>query len=901
MPDTILTPDQRLRVFVSSTMRELAAERNAVREAVEALRLTPVLFELGARPHPPRELYAAYLKQSQVFVGVYGEEYGWVAPGLDRSGIEDEYLLGRELPRLIYVREPVERRDERLTALLERIRSESAVSYRPFKDAEELRDVVAEDLALLVSERFNAGVGRAMMLRSAPLPVPIGPLIGREREVAAVGELFSGKRTRLVTLVGPGGVGKSRLAFEVARVGGHEFPDGTVPVLLGPLRDAGVVPSTIASALGLAEDPRRPALDVVENALRDRSLLLVLDNFEHLLDAAPLVAHLLERCPAVTALATSRRRLEVRGEYVFRVAPLELPEAAEGTLGVRNSAAVRMFEERAVAASPGFCIDADNAEAVAGICRRLDGLPLAVELAASRIRLFSPSALLDDLSNGLTALDRGARDASERHRTLEAAIRWSYDLLDSTEQQCFCRLGVFSGGSTPEAAAAIADADLVTLEALVEQSLVTSQQTEFGPRLSMLETVREEASHLLERSGERGAVHARHWSYFADVAEALCDGPAEDRQGAVDRMRPDLDNFRAALERAIAAKDPDAVRLAGSLGLFWSNVGLMGEGRRSIERALAASPNAPSRWRARALLMSAWLASDQGDYRDAEPAAARSLELARRTGDHLGTGLALRILGNAALSQGDSDRALALLEESVAELRAAGDETARIRALGTLARCLSSRGELERAAGLYEEVREYDRRHGHSDHLAAMLVHLGIDQRAQGRIPEALQSFTEGASLFRSLGMSHNLAWALVEIARVHAVAGDRRLLVDVLRECVEIFVAVDDRHGFALSLELGAALSLLVESYKTGARLLGAADRLRDETGAALVGTEADDVARDTEALRDALDDDDFAAAWSEGRALAEHDAIGQLKRLLEEEPRDQHVFRRTAVQPNR
>ena len=882
MSRAILTPDQRLRVFVSSTMRELAAERSSVKEAVEALRLTPVLFELGARPHPPRELYAAYLEQSHVFVGVYGEEYGWVAPGLDRSGIEDEYLLARGLPRLIYVREPAQRRDPRLEALLERIRAESSVSYRPFRAAEELRDLVAEDLAVLVSERFETGRdGAATGLRTAPVPVPVGPLVGREDEVAAVGELLTAQGVRLVTLVGPGGVGKSRLAFEVARVKESDFADGAVPVFLGPLRDPAVVPSTIAGALGLAEDPRRGALDVVEDALRDRSLLLVLDNVEHLLDAVPAVAHVLERCPAVRTLATSRQPLGLRGEHVLRVDPLALPETGDDTDAVRRAAAVRMFEERAAAAAPGFRVDG-NAEAVAGICRRLDGLPLALELAASRIRFFSPAALLDELGGGLERLGRGARDASERHRTLGAAIRWSYDLLDAAEQQSFRRLGVFRGGWTPEAAAAVADTDLETLEALVEQSLATYEQTPVGPRLSMLETVREEAARLLDLSGERDAVRARHWSHYADVAQAMYEGPAEDRRDAVERMRPDLDNFRAALEHAVAAEDGDAVRLAGSLGLFWSNAGLMGEGRRSIELALAAAPRAPTVWRARALLMSSWLASDQGAYRDAEAPAAESLELACRAGDRAGAGLALRILGSAALSQGDLDRALELLEESVAELGAAGEETARIRALGTLARCLSSRGEFDRAAPLYEEALDYDRRHGHDDHLAAMLIHLGIDQRALGRGDDALRSLSKGASLLRRLGMSHNLAWALVEVARIHAVAGDRDAFVETLRECVAVFAEMDDRHGFVCSLELGAALGLADASYADGARLLGAAEHLREETGAALVGIEVEEVAHDADALRRALGDEAFERFRAEGRALSTAEALSALECLL-------------------
>ena len=866
-------------------MRELAAERNAVKDAVEGLRLTPVLFELGARPHPPRELYAAYLGQSHVFVGIYAEEYGWVAPGMDRSGVEDELVLGGALPQLLYVREPAPRRDPRLEVLLDRIRAESAASYRHFADAEELRRLVADDLAVLVSERFHATRDPVPTFDRATLPLPVGSLVGRDEDVAAVAGLLGSQGFRLVTLVGPGGVGKSRLAFEAARVSGARFADGVVAALLGPLRDADVVVPTIAGALGLADDSARSALDVVETVLQDRCLLLVLDNFEHVLDAAPEVAHILERCASVEVLATSRQPLGLRGEHVFSVHPLALPDERAGREEALGAAAVRMFEVRAAAAAPGFAVDEHNAQAVVEICRRLDGLPLALELAASRTRLFTPADLVERLDEGSNALGRGSRDAPGRQQTLDAAVRWSYDLLDQAGKQAFRRLGVFRGGWTPEAAAAITNADPVTSEALVDQSLVVWERTLVGPRLSMLETIRDHAAGLLRRSGEHEAICARHWSYFADVAQAHYEGPPEDRHDTVERLRPDLDNFRAALERAVTAADDDAVRLAGNLGLFWTDVGLITEGRASIERALAAAPDAPVRWRARALLMLSWLASDQGSYRDAEAPAAESLDLARRAHDRVGVGLALRILGNAALNQGHLDRALELLQESVSELGAAGDETSRIRALGTLARCLSSRGDFADAAPLYEEACSYDRQHRHDDHLAVMLVHLGIDQRALGRIDDALHSLTEATAVLRRLDMPHNLAWALTEVARIHALNGDLDDLVMELSECLAVFTRMDDRHGLALTYEIGAALALATARHEAGARLLGSATRLRDETGAALVPGEVDDVARDADRLRRALGDEEYEDALAAGRRLSEADALSLLDRILAEE----------------
>ena len=326
--DGIRTPDQRLRIFVSSTLQELAAERQAVRDAVTRLRLVPVMFELGARPHPPRQVYRSYLAQSQVFVGVYWQGYGWVAPGEQVSGLEDEYLLAAGLPRLIYVKSPAPERESRLAEMLTRIRDDGEVSYQHFSAAAELQRLVENDLAVLLSERFERAPSGDGAAGGPPLagavPAPVTSLVGRDDDAAAVGDLVRAEGVRLVTLTGPGGVGKSRLAVEVAQRVGPGFEDGVRFVELGSVAAAELVMAAIAAALGLSTSGGALVADL-KSYLRARRLVLVLDNFEQVMGAAPVVAELLGAAPGVVGLVTSRMVLRLSGEHEFPVPALPVP------------------------------------------------------------------------------------------------------------------------------------------------------------------------------------------------------------------------------------------------------------------------------------------------------------------------------------------------------------------------------------------------------------------------------------------------------------------------------------------------------------------------------------------------------------------------------------------------
>ncbi|HEY7023214.1 MAG TPA: DUF4062 domain-containing protein, partial [Ktedonobacterales bacterium] len=397
----IRTPDQRVRVFVSSTLQEMAPERAVARQAITHLRLSPVLFELGARPHPPQDLYRAYLAQSDIFVGLYWERYGWVAPNMDVSGLEDEYQLSGVKPKLIYIKAPAPNREPQLETLLNRIRDDDCAAYQRFTTPEELGELIENDLALLLTERFEraqqAQVAQAQVAQAQPVPAPPrrpqlpterSAMVDRERESADLHALLERDDVGLVTLTGPGGAGKTRLALHVAVEMEEQFPDGVYFVQLANLTSADQVASALVKAVD-ARESAGGALAALQDFLRGKRTLLLLDNFEQVVEAAPILAELLATCPQLTLLVTSRRALRLRGEQELPVATLGAPDP-NADLPLEDLAAypaVDLFVRRAREAKPAFALTRANAKVVAQICARLDGLPLAIELAAARIKV----------------------------------------------------------------------------------------------------------------------------------------------------------------------------------------------------------------------------------------------------------------------------------------------------------------------------------------------------------------------------------------------------------------------------------------------------------------------------------------------------------------------------------
>jgi predicted ATPase len=790
----ILTPDQRLRVFVSSTLGELALERGSVRDGIAHLRLAPVMFELGARPHPPRELYRAYLAQSHVFVGIYWQSYGWVAPGEKTSGLEDEYLLSGILPKLIYVKSPAPEREPRLAALLAHIREDDRVSYKAFSTPTELRSLVENDLALLLTEHFQTTSAqqsvpeRASLVGQGALPTPPTPLIGREQEIKAVTALLHRTGVRLVTLTGPGGIGKSRLALAVGAQLGSSFENGVRFVALASITDPELVTATLAKALGLRESGSQPPLEDLKSYLHTKRLLLILDNFEQVTEAAPLVAELLGAAPGIQVLVTSRTMLRLSGEYMFTVPPLSLPEpeAEQEVESLGRSEAVRLFVERAQAANPDFALNQENARDVAEICRRLDGLPLVIELAAARVRLLPPQSLLTRLESSLGFLTGGARDLPERQQTLRNTIAWSYGLLG--KEVLFAQLAVFSGGFDLQAVETICCLDggssaesnqvLTSIEALsslLDHSLVRQEGRDGEPRFGMLETIREYALERLQSSAVWQATCDRHAEYYlvlAEAAEPELKGP--NQLAWLKRLETDHDNLRAALTRFLSQ---DQIALAARLGwglwMFWWLKRHINEGARWFEEMLTKSGSLPPYPRARVLSGLGMQVEVRGDESRAQVLFEQSLPLYREVKDKPGIAKATGMLGRLAMLRGDYATAETLLEESQTLYRELGDNWFLAIMLNFRGMIPLSQSDRSQAAHLFGEALRVSRIVGDTLPLLLSLYNLALSRRAEGKLTEATALVEEGLVLSDKAGDEASLGYYLEELAALAQLQGD--------------------------------------------------------------------------------------------------------------------------------
>jgi predicted ATPase/class 3 adenylate cyclase len=731
---------------------------------------------------------------------------------------------------------------------------------------------------------------RTLETHTNNLPLQATPLIGREQEVEAVCGLLRSSETRLLTLLGPGGTGKTRVGLQVAAELVDDFEDGVFFVPIAAITDPTLVAPTIARVLGLSEGGAQPPEELLEGYLRDRQTLLLLDNLEQVLESASVVDRLLSTAANLKILATSRIPLGLYGEYEFPVPPLSLPdpESLPPLEHLPEYEAVRLFVERARAVKPDFSLTEENAPAVVEICARLDGLPLAIELAAARIKLLPPQVLLDRLGNRLKILTGGARNLPERQRTLRNAIEWSYGLLDEGEKMLFGRLGVFSSGATLEAMEAVCDAegDLPTdafegASSLLDKSLLRQEEGAGGePRFVMLETIHEFANVMLEDSGEAEAVRRARAEYFlalAEEAEPMLWG-AEDATW-LDRLDREHDNMRAVLSWAIEHEEATlALRVGGALRWFWYMEGYYGEGRRWLEAALdkdwgAAAADA----RARALEGVGWLAAGQGDLDRAEAAAKEGLKLSTEAG--LGDVVAAdlqNVLGEAVARQrGDYERAAELLTEGVALHRKAGDIRGVAWSLGNLANVSSDRGNYEQAKELYEEGLALSRRLGGAELLGAYLISLGYESLLEGEPERAIALNEEAAELFRKRGRRGGLHQALGNLGWATLLRGDYERAETLHKQSLRVSQDLGDKLVASESVEGLACTAGAQGEAERSAILFGAAEGLREAEGYQQAPRDRSLREPYLAAAHVEVGEAAWSAAWEKGRSMQFEDAV--------------------------
>ena len=968
----ILTPDQRVRVFISSTLEELAAERVAARRAIARLHLVPVWYESGARPHAPRPMYRAYLKQSQVFVGIYWQRYGWVAPGMEISGLEDEYRLAAGKPMLLYLKRPAPDQEPRLKAMIDSIRAAGTVSYRTFATPRELERLLTDDLAVLLSESFagaavsagaelpagtvtflltdiegstrlwetvpdamevalerhnrlvtgviddhggvvvtsrgegdsffavfasavaaveaagacqlrlgcepwpagvslrvrmglhtgeahvqdgdyadHAPINRCARVKAAahggqvlvtkttrdlvagrlgggfglkrlgefrlrdlaepellyqlthadlpadfppihtpvgrgPRPLPVDPtsLVGREQAIGELAGLLAGPGVRLVTLTGPGGVGKTRLALAVAERAGGRFDAGAVFVPLAGVTQPELAVGAVGRAVGADLAGTSAPLPALAEQLGDGAWLLILDNLEQAIDAARDLDELLADCPGVVIVATSRTVLGLRAEREYPVPPLPLPAGVPtGPAGVpleelMASPAVALFVDRARAVRPDFALSEANAAAVVAICRRLDGLPLAIELAAARTRLLDPGALLDRLSTSLDALGTGTADMPERQRTLRATVQWSVDLLDDAERSLLETMAIFAAGWTIEAATEVAglkeDRALELTEALARHSLVQPDHTGRGPRLRMLETIREFIAEQLAARPDVTEIRRRHAGYYRALAERA-DRPLRsggDREWP-ERLQTEAGNLAAAV-RWYLAHDPGPLpHLFRVLWLFWHLQDHMSEVRAWIEQLLPTAGTFDPQARAELLWTAAATAVEVGDDTAALAARQRLKPLLETIQDPYLHALCRLVMAWTSPIDDDLDGALREASASLEQLRGQDEPFWTASAGLTLGSMETTTGRYDEALRHLTEARDLAARFDNARLAAISRVDLATLALERGQPEEARAPLDEGLELSLAAHSTRSVTLCLAAFARWALAAGD--------------------------------------------------------------------------------------------------------------------------------
>jgi predicted ATPase/transcriptional regulator with XRE-family HTH domain len=812
----------------------------------------------------PQLTYRALAEQtgwSRTMIGNYLS--GKTVPPTDRFDALARLLgaTGRELGMLATVRDRVEER-QRLTA-------DPAQSAKPAETADAYMaddNGEAMEAPLTPAELAPSGQERGT---ASPVPTnvpsPLTRLIGRDEEAAAIQALVLRADVRVITIVGAPGIGKSRLSTHVAATVAPTFPDGVWYVPLEPISDAELVVPTIAKVLGVKESTGQPLLQSLREFLRQRRLLLLLDNFEHVLEAAPAVAEILTVCPGVKVLATSRAGLHIRGEWLWPVSPLAAPETGPW-VSLESAAqfpAVELFVDRARAVQPTFALSETNAGDVCRICADLDGLPLAIELVAARSRTLTPAELVDRLGDRLALLTDGPRDVPPHQRTLRGTIDWSYHLLSPAEQVVFAWLSVFVGGCSLHAAEEVAGpADLPVpvadaVAALADKNLLRIEEGPDGQRYAvMLATIREYALERLESSGDAGPIRERWAAYYLELAQTATEQLGGEQQGRwLRQLDAEQHNLRAVLgwytEHGNAG---DALRMIAASWRFWHIRFRQAEGLRWVEQVLTMPGHQDERVRAEVLCGAGWLAVDQYDRGLANSFFTESLAAYRKLGDQRGMADALHGVGTVELCDGDAGQAASLFEESLHHYREAGDDEGVAWSLDHVGSAILELGSYGMAEQHFAEALVIFRRLRHSWGMALALHHLGLSALALGRCTDARGVFDEALAIFTELDNSWGVAICLLYLGHVALDSGEHDTAEANFAQALHASYAQADRPGAARALAGLASLAVSEGNLVRAAQLFRRAETLAEASGIRMNPATRARYERDTELVRSML-----------------------------------------------